>query len=209
MSHSTDSIETSNLLEKVAEGDSDALERLLQLHRPYLKRLAEMKIEPGLAARVDASDIVQETQVVISKRIADFLDRRPTTLRLWMRQKLLDRLVDERRRHLTAQKRSVLREQPVSNVSSIAIARRLLSNTPSKILRKIELQDQVATLVEQLGERDREVLALRHAEGLTNAEVADLLDLTPIAARKRYGRALRRVHQLLLENNISMDSATE
>ena len=204
MPFSNDSFETKQLLERVATGDSAALDQLLESHRDYLKRVARMRIEPALAARVDASDIVQETQMVISMRIGDFIERRPTTLRLWMRQKLLEQLIDQRRRHVGAQKRSILKEQHVSSVSSIAIARKLFSSTPSKVLRRIELQEQVAKLVEQLAEIDREILTLRHAEGLTNVEIADLLGIDPDTARKRHGRALRRVHRLLQENNIDV-----
>ena len=87
----------------------------------------------------------------------------------------------------------------------LRFARKLLSNTPSKVLRKIELQDQVRGLIEQMSEKYREVLTLRHAEGLSNNKVADILEIVPNTARQRYGRALRRLHQLLAENNISMD----
>ena len=205
MTFSTDSIETNRLLEHIAAGDLLALESLLRLHRPYLRRVAQMRIDSAIAARVDASDVVQEVQLVIAKRIDDFITRRPSSLRIWMRRKVLEQLVDQRRRHLGAQKRSVLNEQRVSNVSSVAIARKLLSNTPSKVLRKIELQEQVAELIEQLSENDREILSLRHADGLTNVEVADLLGIEPDTARKRHGRALLRAHRLLAENNISMD----
>lgn len=206
MPFSSDSLETNQLLEGIAAGDSSALARLLEAHRPYLRRVAETRIEPAFAARVDASDVVQETQVVIAKRIDDFIKRRPTSLRLWMRHKLLEQLVDQRRRHVGAQKRSILKEKHLSDVSSIAIARKLFSSTPSAILRKIELQEQVAALVEQLAEGDREILALRHAEGLTNVEISDLLGIHPEAARKRHGRALRRLHRLLQENNIGPDT---
>lgn len=205
MAFSTDSIETKELLEDVAAGNVTALERLLRIHRPYLKRVAQMRIGSALAARVDASDVVQEVQLVIAKRIDDFIKRRPTTLRIWMRRKVLEQLVDQHRRHLGAQKRSILKEQHVSNMSSVAIARKLLSNTPSKTLRKIELQEQVSALIAQLGDNDREILTLRHAEGLTNSEVADLLGIEPDTARKRHGRALLRAHRLLAANNISLD----
>jgi RNA polymerase sigma-70 factor (ECF subfamily) len=162
-------------------------------------------MESVLTARVDASDVVQETQVVIAKRICDFIKRRPTSFRIWIRQKALEQLVDQRRRHIGAEKRSVLKEQNMSDVSSMAIARKLLSNTPSKILRKIELQEQVRGFIEQLSENDREVLSLRHVEGLSNNEVADILEIDPNTARQRYGRALRRLHQRLAENDMSID----
>ena len=143
MAYSTDSDQTTDLLDRVAAGDRAALDRLLRLHRDYLKRVAQMRIEPALMARVDASDVVQETQVVIARRIGDFIQRRPTSFRLWIRRKALEQLADQRRRHIGAEKRSILKEQNVSNVSSMAIARKLLTNTPSKIVRKIELQEQV------------------------------------------------------------------
>ena len=97
----------------------------------------------------------------------------------------------------------------MADVSSIAIARQLLSNTPSKILGKIELQEQVRGLIEQLDEKHREVLSLRHVEGLSNNEIADILNMPPNTVRQRYGRAVRRLHQLLTDNQISTDLAVE
>ncbi len=205
MAFSTDSDQTSVLLERVAAGNPAALDRLLRLHRGYLRRVVQMRMEPALSARVDASDVVQETQIVIAKRIDDFIKRRPTPFRIWIRQKALEQLIDQRRRHIGAEKRSVLKEKNMSDVSSMALARKLLSETPSKILRKLELQEQVRGFIEQLSENDREVLSLRHMEGFSNNEVADILEINPNTARQRYGRALRRLHQRLAENDMSID----
>ena len=44
---------------------------------------------------------------------------------------------------------------------------------------------------------DREVLALRHFEQLSNVEVARLLRVREAAASKRYVRALERLRTLL------------
>jgi len=71
------------------------------------------------------------------------------------------------------------------------------------------LQEQVRSLIDALGANDREVLTLRHAEGLTNAEVADMLNIDPNTVRQRYGRALRRLHQRLSEAGITMDQFSE
>ena len=157
-----------------------------------------------MAARVDASDIVQEALVVVAQRIDDFIQRRPASLRIWMRGMVLQQLIDHRRRHVTAKMRSVAREVELTDVSSMAIARNLLTSTPSTFLRRAELQARVRNLIAQLCEKDREILALRHAEGLSTTEVADLLDVDPSTARKRHGRALRRLRQLFAENNISL-----
>ena len=209
MAFSTDSDDTAALLDRVADSNPAALERLLHLHRPYLKRVIQMRMEPALRARVDASDVVQETQLVIIKGINNFIKHRPTSFRIWVRRKGLDQLIEQQRRHIGAEKRSVLKEQHLSNVSAMEIARKLLSNTPSKIMSQIELRERVYGLIAQLGEKHREVLVLRHAEELSNAEVADLLDIDPNTARQRYGRAVRQLHQLFVENGIGMDGTRE
>ena len=54
-----------------------------------------------------------------------------------------------------------------------------------------------------LSESDREVLLLRHFEGLSNPEVAALLDLTPGTVSKHYGRAVLRLHHLLIESGLT------
>ena len=182
-----------------------ALDRLLELHRPYLTRLIQARIDPSMVARVDASDVVQEAQIIISERIADFISQRPTSFRLWIRGKTLEQLIQQRRRHIGAQKRSVLLEQSMTDVSSLAIARNLLSSSPSRQLRKVELHQQVVALIDELSENDKAILSLRHIEALSNSEVADLLEMTPNTARQRYGRALRRLHQLLASHNIVLD----
>ena len=76
----------------------------------------------------------------------------------------------------------------------------LLSNSPSEVLGQIELRERTHGLIEQLSEIYREVIVLRHAEALTNAEVADLLELDPNTARQRYGRARQQLHQPFVES---------
>jgi RNA polymerase sigma-70 factor (ECF subfamily) len=172
-------------------------------------RLIQIRIDPALKARVDASDVAQDAQIAIADGIDNFLEKRPTSFRIWIRRKVLDQLIAQRRRHIGAMKRSVLKEQNMSNVSSFAIARKLLTNTPSQILGRIELQEQVYGLMEQLSEKNREVLVLRHAEELSNAEVAEVLEITPGLARKRYGRALLKLHELFAAHGIGADGLKE
>ena len=205
MAYSSDSTDTNTLLDQIAMGHVAAFDRLLRLHRPYLKRVIEMRMEPALRTRIDASDVVQETQAVIAKGIDYFVEHRPTTFRIWIRRKGLDQLIDQRRRHIDAEKRSVLKEHNLSDISSIAIARKLFSSTPSKRLQQVELRERIHALISQLGGKHREILVMRHAEELSNAEVADLLDIDPNTARQRYGRALRQLAQLFAENGIGRD----
>jgi RNA polymerase sigma-70 factor (ECF subfamily) len=205
MTYSTDSHDTTAMLDAVAAGNPAALGHLLRLHRPYLKRVINIRMGSALKTRVDPSDVVQEAQIKISQGIEQFIKSHPTSFRIWIRQKAIDQLSDQRRRHVGTKKRSVLVERNMSDVSSMEIARKLFKNSPSKILGQIELRERVYRLIEQLSLIYREVLVLRHAEELTNAEVADLLEIDPGTARKRYGRALRKLHQLFAENGIGVD----
>ena len=192
MSHS-DSVQTDRLLADVATGNTAALEELLRLYAPYLKRILQLRISPELSARVDVSDVVQETQMVILRRINEFVAKRPASFRVWLRSRAIEQLVVQHRRHVTAEMRSVRREVTFNDASSMAIARTLFSETPSKMLQRNEFAEQVRELIESLNENDREMLTLRHAEGLTNGEAAEALGIEPVTARQRYGRALSRL----------------
>ena len=193
MSAASESDETESLLRRIEHGDGAAVDRLLRLYRPYLKRVIELRLDPELRTRLEPSDVVQETHMVAARRMHDFLRRRPTSFRLWLRRKAIEQLVDLRRRHLGAQKRSIRGEVGLSQASSLALIRHLASSSPSRAAQRKELAEQVRQAIEHLSDLDREILLLRHVEELSNAEVAELLQIEPAAASKRYGRAVRRL----------------
>ena len=51
---------------------------------------------------------------------------------------------------------------------------------------------------------DQEVIALRHFEGLTNVEAAQVLAISVTAASNRYVRALSRLKVILEEMNLEL-----
>jgi RNA polymerase sigma-70 factor (ECF subfamily) len=194
-----DSAETSALLDAVRRGDGQALEDLLGRYRPQLHDFIDRHCDPRLRARVDPSDVVQDTQMEVARRIHDFLATRPMPFRLWLRKKARERLLNLRRDHLTRGRRSVAREEPYPDRSSLLLARPFLARgpSPSQQLEERELGERVSRAVGQLAEADREILLLRHAEDLPFEEIGCLLDIEPAAARKRFGRALIRLQNLL------------
>src|SRR5262245_43201040 len=105
-----DSGETDALLERFRRGDSGALEELLRRQRPHLMAFVDRHLDPRLQSRVDASDVVQDTQMEITRRIDDFLARRPMPFRLWASKQAYERLLRLKRDHLTRGRRSVRRE---------------------------------------------------------------------------------------------------
>ena len=101
--------DTDQLLDRAGRGDRDARDRLLDRCRPRLRSLVALRIDPRLAARVDPSDVVQESLAEADRRLADYLRDRPLPFYPWLRQLALERLADLHRRHVRTQKRSVRR----------------------------------------------------------------------------------------------------
>jgi RNA polymerase sigma-70 factor (ECF subfamily) len=200
-----DSAETQRLLEQVRAGDPRAFDRLFARHRLYLHRVIGFRLDPRLRPRLDPSDVIQETQLEAFRRLPDFLERQPMPFRLWLRKTACERLLMARRQHLAAGRRSVAREVPLPDASSLQLARQLLAPgpAPSDQLRRQELADQVRQAVARLPERDREILLMRNLELLSNQEVAQVLGIDPAAASQRYGRALLRLRKLLLERGLT------
>jgi len=199
-----DSSETQRLLDEIRSGDRRALDRLLDEHRHYLRSIVELRLDPKLRQRVDASDVVQEAQLEAVRRVADYLERPALPFRLWLRQIAYDRLLMARRQHVEAERRAVEREAPLPDESSIQLAQLALAAgpTPSQQFLQHELAGRVRQVVAELPEADREILLLRNFEGLSNQEASQVLEIDPATASKRYGRALLRLRKSLLASGL-------
>jgi RNA polymerase sigma-70 factor (ECF subfamily) len=199
-----DSAETCALLEQARQGDRAAVDRLLTRHRPDLEAFVEARLDPRLRARLDPSDVVQDAQLEVLRRLDDFLERRPMPFHLWVRKTAYQRLLNLRRDHRTRARRSVDREVPLPERSSLLLVRPLVNSgpSPSRQAEAREFAERVGRAVRELAEADREVLLMRHVEDLSYEEIACLLDVTAAAARKRYGRALIRLQKVLAEHGL-------
>lgn len=194
--------ETIELLGGARQGDPRAIDQLMDRHRNSLHRMVACRLHHGVAQRVDASDIVQETLLAASRRLADYLKDPSVPFHAWLRQVARDRLADAYRREL-ADKRDVAREQNVylgakSSLDPIAQIRDA-QLTPATMLLRKEFEQRFHQAVEQLDEGSKEIILMRHTEQLTNSQVAELLDLSEAAAGMRYLRALRQLKSVLGE----------
>ncbi len=195
---------TQELLARAKQGDAAAVDALLARHREPVRRMIDLRLDPAIVQRVDASDVVQEVLLEASRRLQDYLRQPTMPFHLWLRHIAKDHLIDAHRRHHLAQKRGVDREQPIhrpawADHSSLELAGQLLDHerTPASEAIQQELQRRLLEALGQLDESDREVILMRHFEQLANQEVAAALGLTEAAASMRYLRALRRLRDLL------------
>lgn len=177
-----------------------ALADLCEEHRARLRTLVEMRIDRRIRARVDASDVVQEAFAEAARRFPEYERERKLKPYVWLRFLTLQQLVTASRRHLGVQARSAkleqrLEEREAVGVDSSAMAYRLVGgeSTPSVKVSRAEQVAQLTDALDQLEPLDREVLALRHFEQLSHAEIGELLGLGLEAVSSRYRRALKKI----------------
>ena len=194
------------------EASHSQLNELFAEHRERLRRMVQLRMDQRVQGRIDASDVIQEAFVEAAQRFEDYEQSREVSPFVWLRFLTAQKLVQVQRRHLGVQGRAVQRElrgSPASipNATSAVLAAQLVGNltSPSHAVSREEQRLQVQEALDDLEVIDREVLALRHFEQLTNAEAAEVLEIAPEAAYKRYIRALRRLKQTLNSDADTID----
>jgi RNA polymerase sigma-70 factor (ECF subfamily) len=201
-----DTSETQELLNAARAGDEQARNQLLERHRDALRRMIALRLDPMLARRLDASDIVQDVLVEANRRLTDYLQKSGMPFHLWLRHLARDQVIDAHRMHRVAARRSVDREQslersPNDTRSALDLASLLADRemTPAAAATHHELETRFQAAIELLDDTDREVILMRHFEQLSNGEVAQALKLSDAAAGMRYLRAMRRLRDRLQE----------
>ena len=174
-------------------------------HRGRLLALARRNLNPVLARRFSPEDVVQETFSAACRK-ADFLRNRPDIpVYCKLRKLLFQAITDLERKHLQSRKRDAYRERDVAgeeDASSPGPDWNMFADTVTGPLTQIARQDRYELLrktMESLPEHDREILELRHFDGMSNSECAEALHLTPSAASVRYVRALEHLKKQLIE----------
>lgn len=197
--------DTDKLLNDARQGAPGAVDHLLGKFREPLRRVIDLRLDPVLARRVDASDIVQDVLIEANQRLTDYLKSPDMPFHLWLRHLAQDRIIDTHRRHRLAQRRSVDREQAINRPawaddSSTSLVASLVDSekTPATEAIHAELARRLTGAIDELAPDDREIILLRHHEQLANQDVAKVLGLTEAAASMRYLRALRRLRGVLV-----------
>jgi RNA polymerase sigma-70 factor (ECF subfamily) len=195
----------SALVQKALAGDETALAALFDGYRDRLRRMIRLRLDRRLSGRVDSSDVLQEAYLDVRRRVAEFArDPAAMPFHLWLRLVTGQRLTDIHRYHLGSQMRDAgqevsLHRGPYPQASSVSLAAQLLGRMTSASHAAIRAEHKliVQEAINGMDPIDREVLALRHFEHLSNEETAQVLGLNKSAASNRYIRALERLREIL------------
>jgi RNA polymerase sigma-70 factor (ECF subfamily) len=202
--NSEDSGAAKRLVTLMAGGETAQLGELIQAHRDRLRRMIALRMDRRLQGRVDPSDILQEAFLEATVRLPEYAREPKLPFFLWLRLIAGQRLLVVHRRHLGAQVRDTNREVSLyrgslPEASSAGLAAQLLGRDTRPSLaalraeRKLRLQEALNTM----DPMDREVLALRHFERLTNAEAAQVMGTSEAAVGQRHFRALKKLKEIL------------
>jgi RNA polymerase sigma-70 factor (ECF subfamily) len=190
------------LLRLARSGSNEALGSLLHLYGSYLALLARLQIGKRLQGKIDPSDLVQETFLEAHRDFAQFRGNSEVEFVNWLRQILATNLANLVRHYFGTQRRDVRLERELAidlDESSRVLDRGLAAaqSTPSQQAVRREQAVLLADALERLPQDYREVIILRHLEGLTFPEVARRLGRTLDSVEKLWARGLARLRRSL------------
>jgi RNA polymerase sigma-70 factor, ECF subfamily len=199
--------ETQSLLDRAKNGDRAAFEALFRRHEARLLQAIALRMDRRVAARVDASDVLQETYLEAFRRLPRYLQAQPMPLYLWLCWLVREKVLALHRRHLGAEKRAVTHEaQLLPADSSATFVSAVIAGrepSPSQALANAELAERLRLALGQLDDDERDLILWRHFEQLSARDTAQLLEISEAAASKRYIRAVERLRTILLGLGIS------
>ena len=187
-------------------GDLQTLAEVFTRERDRLWQIIHFRLAEPLRGRLGPDDVLQEAFLAASQRLKHYANSPATSPFIWLRMIVNQTLIDLHRQHLGAQKRDAACEVaidglPCGQATSASVAIQLVGQftSPSRAAVRADALGLVQAAIEQMDPIDREVLALRHFEDLTNSEVAEALGIEQDAASIRYVRALRRLKTTLAQ----------
>jgi RNA polymerase sigma-70 factor (ECF subfamily) len=183
-------------------GSGTALGELLAAYRNYLTLLARVQIGRRLQRKLDASDVVQEVYLAAHQHFGRFRGRTEGELVAWLRQILATVLANQVRRYCGTQRRAAHLERDLAEEldrSSREMDQGMLArqSSPSDQAARREQAVLLADALGRLGPAHREVIILRHFEGLPFAEVARRMGRTLDSVKKLWTPALAQLRRTM------------
>lgn len=213
MSESEESIE---ILKRGLAGDQHALSELWDRYQERLRRVVKLRMDRRMQGRIDVSDVLQEAYVDFASRVSEYVDNPSMPFYLWIRFLTGQRLQLLHRHHLGTMMRDAGREVsihrgPMPQATSVSLAAQLLGRFTSvtQAVQRAEMQMRLQEAINSMDEIDREILALRHFEELSNEETAQVLGIKRSTASSRHLRAIKRLKEILQSTSGFNQSSSE
>ncbi|UCD74511.1 MAG: sigma-70 family RNA polymerase sigma factor [Phycisphaerales bacterium] len=192
--------QTQRWISEAQRGDRLAVSKLLAVYHPMLRARVRARMDPGLQAKSEPEDILQQAYLEVFRHIEQFEDRGPDSFLNWVLTITDNKLVDAQRA-LHRLQRDVAREVRAQATAGAESHFNLLdrlyadSRTPSGVVRREEAAGALMACISRLSDSHRNVIKLRFLDGRPVGEVAEELgksEAAVIALTKRALDALRK-----------------
>jgi RNA polymerase sigma-70 factor, ECF subfamily len=183
---------------------SDDAAETLEPYRKYLRVLAELHLDRKLRGKLDPSDLVQQTMLRAYPVLGDLRQPEPAVVAAWLR-KILARTLADAVKHYDRDRRDVGLERSIEadidrSASGFAAWLAADQTSPSG---HAERNEELLRMVEALAEipdRMREVVVLKHCQGLTLQQIADRIGRSGPAVASLLRRGLEELRHRLQED---------
>jgi RNA polymerase sigma-70 factor (ECF subfamily) len=193
------------LLAQARRGDGEALGRLLNLYRNYLRLLTRSLAGPRLRGRVDYSDLIQDTFLKAHQGFPNFRGHCERELVAWLRQ-ILAHVVANYVARNQRRARDYRRQDSLDVLldrSDQALQRALAApgSSPSAQALRRERAVLLADALESLTPDQKEVFVLRHVDEIPISEIAAKTGRSSKAVGMLWLRAVEKLNALLQEQS--------
>lgn len=189
------------LLNAARQGDDAGRQELFARCRPYLSVLARAQVESWMQAKVDASDIVQQTLLEVHRDWRRFDGQTNAQWWAWLRRILTHNAADFVRRYGVTAKRQARREVRIGgrsdDSSTPGFEPAAHGDSPSAQLQRHDEQLVLTQALERLPEDYREVILLRNLERLPFDEVGQRMGRSRPAVQMLWMRAIKKLEEIL------------
>jgi RNA polymerase sigma factor (sigma-70 family) len=184
-------LETQELAARAHAGDSARFGELYERIAPSLYTWAEIRIRPDLRQWIDPGDVVQEVWCRAWKIFGSF-DPKVVTFRYWVFRVAKNVLLEAFRKLESPAFKARSRDNALSRAVELVDVPDSATAITRRVAREESLQ-LFARWVQSLEEEDRMLLVHLGLEGLSQAEVAERLQIGREAVAKRWQRLMARV----------------
>lgn len=197
------------LLDRAKAGSTTEVGQLLSIYTQYLKSLANHQLDRRVRQRVSPSDLVQDTLLEAHRDFANFRGTTTAELVSWLRRILIHNLIRASEHHLHTEKRDARREISLQRLaatlgsvdSPLEGVLKSPVGSPSADLRGQEQVTELEKALNTLPKDQRQVVMMRHLEGLAFNEISERLGRSSGACRMLWLRAMDDLREKLQERH--------
>lgn len=185
-------MDDSVVLRRLRETGEEGLTKLFEQNRESLRQMVSRRIQGRLAARFDASDVIQESFMRAKQHLAKYLESPTIHPNVWLRITCRQLLAEYARKQLRGRRSPVVEVHAIGDQCVVDMLSDSVDSVGTQLARE-ELYSKVSEVITELSQVDREIIEMRHREDMTFEQIGSMLEVKMETAKKRYYRALEKV----------------